>query len=78
MLSVDEAAERLGVKKGTIWGMFDRGELPKVMVGRHCRIPVEAVEAFRRGEPAYYGSTTVGVAPERTADDRPRRLSSVK
>jgi excisionase family DNA binding protein len=47
LLSVPEAAERLGLKPGTIraW-LLRRKNLPFVRCGRAVRIPAEAVEKF--------------------------------
>jgi excisionase family DNA binding protein len=47
LLSVDKAAERLGLKPATIraW-LLRRKNLPFVRCGRAIRIPAEAVERF--------------------------------
>jgi excisionase family DNA binding protein len=49
LLSVDQVAQLLGLKTGTIraW-ILRRKNLPFVRVGRAVRIPAEAVEEFIR------------------------------
>ena len=47
LLSVDESAQRLGLKPATIraW-LLRRKNLPFVRCGRAVRIPLEAIERF--------------------------------
>lgn len=45
-LSIEEAAECLGVPKGTIDLQIRRGELPFCKLGRRRVIPVEALQQF--------------------------------
>jgi excisionase family DNA binding protein len=40
-LTIDEAAESLGVSRRTIEGLINRGELEAKLIGRHLRISVE-------------------------------------
>lgn len=59
LLSVSEAADRLGVHISTVRRWTDDGTLPEVRTaGGHRRFPVEAVERLRR-------ERTAGVADER-------------
>jgi excisionase family DNA binding protein len=46
LLSVREAAERLGLKPATIRAWLLRRRLPRVNCGRAVRIPAEAIEKF--------------------------------
>jgi excisionase family DNA binding protein len=47
LLSVREAALRLGVREGTMRAWLSERRLPRVYLGRRCiRIPERAVEAF--------------------------------
>ncbi|HYO30093.1 MAG TPA: helix-turn-helix domain-containing protein, partial [Thermomicrobiales bacterium] len=51
VLSPREAAESLGVDERTIRQAIARGVLPAEKHGRSFHIPVEAIEAYRRGVP---------------------------
>jgi excisionase family DNA binding protein len=46
LLTVEEAAERLAVRPGTIRSWLGKGLLPRVKCGRCTRIPADAVEIF--------------------------------
>jgi excisionase family DNA binding protein len=47
MLTVEEAAELLRCHPATIRRMIQRGDLAYVKVGRHYRIPDDAISARR-------------------------------
>ena len=55
LLTVDEAALRLGIGRSHAYVYVLRGELESVKLGRSRRVPAEAIEAFvkkLRGERA--------------------------
>ena len=55
LLTVDEAAQRLGIGRSHAYIYVLRGELESVKLGRSRRVPAEAVEEFvkkLRGEQA--------------------------
>jgi excisionase family DNA binding protein len=43
LLSVDQAAERLGVSRTSMYGMIRRGELRTIRVGRRRLVPESAI-----------------------------------
>ena len=45
-LSVEEAAERLGVSRSLIWKMVNQGTIRTVRAGHRVLVPVSAVEEF--------------------------------
>ena len=50
LLTPEEAAERLGVKRKTIYEMSHQRSIEVVKIGRRLRIPAEAIEKLvRRG-----------------------------
>jgi excisionase family DNA binding protein len=46
LLRVDEVAQRLGIKPGTVRLWLSMRKLPRVQCGRSVRVPAEAVEEF--------------------------------
>lgn len=46
LLSIQEAAERLGLRPATIRAWLLRRKLPRVNCGRAVRIPAEAIAQF--------------------------------
>ena len=46
LLTVDEAARRLGIGKTLAWELVWAGVLPSVRLGRCVRIPLAALEAW--------------------------------
>jgi len=46
LLSPDEVAELLRVKRAYVYGLLRRGWLPTVHVGRFLRVPAESVTDF--------------------------------
>ncbi|MGH8644167.1 MAG: helix-turn-helix domain-containing protein [Gammaproteobacteria bacterium] len=46
LLTLPEAAKALSVATRTVRRLIERGELPKVKVGRCVRVPAEAVQAW--------------------------------
>lgn len=50
MLTVNEAARRLGLHRNTVCRDISRGVLPGVRIGGAVRIPRLAIEALERGE----------------------------
>ena len=47
MLTVEEAAEAIGVGRTTMFALLKSGELESVLVGRLRRVPVDAIEAYK-------------------------------
>ena len=48
--TVEQAAERLGVSRGTAYQAVREGQVPSVRVGRRVLIPRHRLEAFLNGE----------------------------
>lgn len=46
LLTVEEAARRLGVGRSTMYGLLSRGEIESIQIGHLRRIPVDAVGTF--------------------------------
>jgi excisionase family DNA binding protein len=46
LLTVSEAAARLGIGRSHTYTFVQRGELPSVKLGRARRVPVEALQEF--------------------------------
>ena len=46
LLTIDEAAQRLGIGRSHAYVYVLRGELESVKLGRSRRVPVEAIDAF--------------------------------
>ena len=46
LLTVDEAAEQLGVGRTTAWALVRSGDLKSVQIGRLRRVHVDAVAAY--------------------------------
>jgi excisionase family DNA binding protein len=46
LLTVTEAAERLGIGRSHVYIFVMRGELPSVKLGRSRRVPVDALADF--------------------------------
>ena len=48
LLTIDEAAQRLGIGRSHAYIFVMKGELPSVKLGRSRRIPAAAVDEFVR------------------------------
>lgn len=46
LLTVPQAADRLGVGRSLLYEMIRRGEVQSIRIGRARRIPVSALECF--------------------------------
>jgi excisionase family DNA binding protein len=46
LLTADEVAELLGVKRSWVWAASRKGELPTVMLGRYRRYRRESIERW--------------------------------
>jgi excisionase family DNA binding protein len=46
LLSVEEAAEAIGVKRTTLYGLLRSGDVEGVKVGNRRLVPVEALEDY--------------------------------
>lgn len=46
LLTAQEAADYLKVKKSTVYEMIKRGEIPSTKIGKQLRIPRANLEAF--------------------------------
>ena len=44
LLTVEEAARRLGIGRSLAWALVRKGELPSVRLGRLVRIPARGLE----------------------------------
>ncbi|MBM7865573.1 substrate-binding domain-containing protein [Heliomicrobium gestii] len=64
-LTPEEVAERLRIKKNTVYEMIKRGDLPAYRVGRKLRVLSDAVDTYvRQGQsPESPGNATVATAP---------------
>jgi excisionase family DNA binding protein len=49
VLTVEEAAERLGVGRTMMYALVKSGAIESICIGRLRRIPGDALEAFIRG-----------------------------
>lgn len=68
LLTVPEAALRLGVGRSFLYNLVIRGEIASVKLGRARRIPVQAIEEFVKRLQAdeksmEYGSQPAGEPP---------------
>ena len=46
LLTVEEAARRLGIGRSFAWELVRRGDLPSIRLGRLVRIPVGALDEW--------------------------------
>jgi excisionase family DNA binding protein len=46
LLTIQEAAEALGISQRKLWGMTDSREIPHVRLGRCLRYPVRELEQW--------------------------------
>ena len=46
LLTVDEAAERLGLGRTKVYELLNRGELASVRIGTARRVPASALETY--------------------------------
>jgi len=46
LLTIQEAAEALGISQRKLWGMTDSHEIPHVRLGRCLRYPVRELEQW--------------------------------
>lgn len=46
LLTVEEAAQRLGIGRSLAWRMVRSGELPSVRLGRLVRVPERKLQAW--------------------------------
>jgi len=46
LLTITEAGRLLAVGRTTVYELIGRGDLPVVHIGRACRVPVAALEAY--------------------------------
>lgn len=46
LLTIEEAAERLGVGRSTMYGLIKDGEVESVQIGRLRRVPADALPEF--------------------------------
>jgi excisionase family DNA binding protein len=49
LLSIDQAARRLGIGRTAAYGLMGRGELRSVKVGRRRLVPADALAAISNG-----------------------------
>lgn len=46
MLTVEQAAEALGIGRTTMFALIKSGEIESVRIGRLRRVPADAIEAY--------------------------------
>ncbi|MBI1378561.1 MAG: helix-turn-helix domain-containing protein [Frankiales bacterium] len=46
LLTVEQAARRLGVGRSTMYALLSRGEIESIQIGHLRRIPVDAIGIF--------------------------------
>jgi excisionase family DNA binding protein len=46
LLTVEEAAEQLGIGRTTAWGLVKSGELESVQIGRLRRVHIDAIRTY--------------------------------
>lgn len=49
LLKAEEAAQMLGLGRGTVYAMMNDGTLPTVRMGRAVRIPMDALRRWIEG-----------------------------
>lgn len=56
LLTVEEAAERLGIGRTLAWRLVRSGDLPVVRLGRCVRVPCQALEEWiaRKAKGAFW------------------------
>ena len=50
LLTIPEAARRLAIGRGKLYGLISTGEIEVLHIGRAVRVPVEAIEEFVAGK----------------------------
>ncbi len=50
LLTVEQAAQRLGISRGLMYKMIGSGQMPSVKMGRLRRVSVAQLEMWLRGE----------------------------
>ena len=51
-MTVDEAAQALGVSRNAAYSAIRRGEIPAIRIGDRRLVPIIAIERLLAGEPA--------------------------
>jgi excisionase family DNA binding protein len=46
MLTVEQAAEALGIGRTTMFALIKSGEIESVLIGRLRRVPADAIDAY--------------------------------
>ena len=46
LVSVDAAAQLLGVGRTTVYDLINRGALPSMKIGRRTLLPIDGIDAF--------------------------------
>lgn len=72
LISVPQAARRLGCGTSFVYGLCSRGELPKVALGRASRIPVAALAAYVERQTRLAQARQQALATMRRRDQRSR------
>lgn len=75
LLTVAEAAERLGLTEQYVRGLAQSGELASVRIGKYVRVPSAALARWQAEREADGGHYRGGLEPTRSADveGRPHR-----
>jgi excisionase family DNA binding protein len=50
LISVAEAARRVGLGRTKVYGLIDAGKFPHKRIGRALRVPVKALEAWAESQ----------------------------
>ena len=61
LVTVEAAAQRLGLSRGTVYPLVLSGDIPSIKIGRARRIPVDELEAWI--EPVSYTHLTLPTPP---------------
>jgi excisionase family DNA binding protein len=62
LLTVEQAAERLGVGRTTLFGLIASGEVESVSLGRLRRVPAECLNEYVRRLRAQHANNTTTAA----------------
>lgn len=71
-ITVEEAAQVLGIGRGTAYEAARRGELPTLRIGRRLLVPLAVLDQLLNVEPHRPPSTTANGRPPSETTDSPR------
>jgi excisionase family DNA binding protein len=64
-MSVEEAAEALGIGRSAAYECVHRGEVPSIRLGRRLRVPTAALRVLLGIDPSNLGVETADIFPIR-------------